>query len=162
MDSGTRGNSKLNILQLDETISDWNLLLTTNREASISSIVKNGSLLLIFIRGTWCPFCRLHLTRLREWVDKLSGKKATIIVVSSEPVDVVRDWLKKNSTPFIFASDEGSKLAEYFGVQVDGREFSQAATFLIDTNLSIRLAYAGKRTTKLFDEMEDSIKKVNN
>ncbi len=154
-----RENKKVEVLQIDETIKDWNLLLTNNREASISSIVKNGPLLLIFIRGTWCPFCRLHMKRLREWVDKLASKKATIIVVSSEPVGIIREWLEKNPFPYLFASDEGSNLADYFGVRIKPNDFSQAATFLIDSNLSVRLAYAGKRTKKNFDEMDEALDK---
>ncbi|OUR95815.1 hypothetical protein A9Q84_15045 [Halobacteriovorax marinus] len=157
IDSGTRGNSRLNILQLDETISDWDIKLSNNQEAKISSIVKNGPLLLIFIRGTWCPFCRMHMSRLNTWKRKLSGKNATIIVVSSESTDLIRQWLDKNPMPYLFASDSQSELADYFGVRFENNDFSQAATFLIDSNLSIRLAYKGKRTKGNFDAIEDTL-----
>lgn len=160
LDLGTKKNKTLEILQLDEKVKDWELLLTSNRKAPISSIVQNGPLLLIFIRGTWCPFCRIHMKKLREWVDKLSGKKATIIVVSSEPVDTIREWLNKNSFPYLFASDEKFLLSDYFGVRIAPQNFSQAATFLIDSNLSVRLAYAGKRTKKNFDAMDDALDEV--
>jgi peroxiredoxin len=157
IDLGTKKSGELKTLKLDDTIKDWNLLLTSNREVQISSLVKNGPLLLIFIRGTWCPFCRMHMTRLRAWVKKLQGKNATIIVVSSEPVDAIKSWLEKNPFPYLFASDENYELSDYFGVRVIPDDFSQAATFIIDSDLSVRMAYTGKRTQKNFDEMEDEL-----
>jgi peroxiredoxin len=104
IDLGTKNSKKLKSIKLDDKIKDWNLLLSSKREVNISSLVKNGPLLLIFIRGTWCPFCRMHMTKLRSWVKKLSGINATIVVVSSEPVDVIKNWLEDNPFPYLFAS----------------------------------------------------------
>ncbi|OIQ20938.1 MAG: hypothetical protein BM556_03060 [Bacteriovorax sp. MedPE-SWde] len=158
MDLGTK--KKVPSIQLSQTISDWNLQLTNKREVPISDIVKNGPLLIIFIRGTWCPFCRMHMNKLRNWVKKLSQTSATIIVVSSEPAEKIREWLRTNSFPYLFASDEKSELADHFGVRIRPNDFSQAATFLIDSNLSVRLAYTGKRSKKNYVAMEEALKSV--
>jgi peroxiredoxin len=147
------------VLKIDEVVQDWQLSLTTNVKTKISSIISNGPLLLIFIRGTWCPFCRMHLKKLREWVKKLENSNASIIVVSSEPLADIRSWLDKNPQPYIFASDENQELSKYFGVHIEPNNFSQAATFLIDSNLTIRLAYSGKRTKNNFNEMDRSLKR---
>jgi peroxiredoxin len=161
MDLGTVQNKKIRPVQLDEYLQDWDLLLSNNTTSKISTIVKNGPLLLIFIRGTWCPFCRLHMKRLREWVSKLKNKKATIIVVSTEPIDIIKEWLKSHSFPYLFASDERLILSDHFGVRLEPNQFSQAATFLIDTDLSVRLAYVGKRDSKNFEEMDNALDKMN-
>lgn len=159
VDLGTKGQVK-NVLQIDKTIQDWELNLSTNIKTNISTIIKNGPLLLIFIRGTWCPFCRMHLKKLREWIKKLKSSNATIIVVSTETMPIIRTWLDRNPQPYIFASDENQELSKYFGVHIDPNGFSQAATFLIDSNLSVRLAYSGKRTQKNFSEMETALDKI--
>lgn len=95
MDLGTKKNKSLRPVKLDETLQDWELQLSNNQKSKISTITKNGPLLLIFIRGTWCPFCRMHMKNLRDWVAKLQNKKATIIVVSSEPLEKSRIGYKK-------------------------------------------------------------------
>lgn len=156
VDKGTR--KKIDIIPIDSKLKDWTLTLSSMRKVHISDLTKNGPLLITFIRGTWCPFCRLHMQRLRDWVDKLEGKNSTIIVVSSESPQQIQDWLKKNPISYLFASDEKYELADHFGVRIQPNNFFQAATFLIDTNQTIRLAYSGKRTKKLFDEMESGIK----
>jgi hypothetical protein len=42
-------------------------------------------------------------------------------------------------------------------VRIIPDDFFQAATFIIDSDLTVRLAYTGKRTQKNFDEMEKVI-----
>lgn len=160
MDLGTKKNKSLRPVKLDETLQDWELQLSNNQKSKISTITKNGPLLLIFIRGTWCPFCRMHMKNLRDWVAKLQNKKATIIVVSSEPLDKIKDWLQENSFPYLFASDERMLLSDHFGVRIRPNDFSQAATFLIDSDLSVRLAYVGKRDRQNFKEMEAALERA--
>ena len=63
-------------------------------------------------------------------------------------------WLEQNPTPYLFASDPQYEMADYFGVRVKGKDFFQAATFLIDSDLTIRLAYTGKRSKKFFDAVD--------
>lgn len=157
LDKGTKKPDKLRALKVDSKIKDWQLLLTNKTKVEISSLIKNGPLLLIFIRGTWCPFCRMHMGNLRNWVNKLQGKNATIIVVSSEPVDAIKSWLDKNPFPYLFASDENFELSDYFGVRVIPDDFSQAATFVIDSDLSVRLAYTGKRGNKNFLQVQNAL-----
>lgn len=155
IDPGT--NKKINPIKADTVIQDWTLNILPKREAKISSITKNGPLLLTFIRGTWCPFCNIHLRNLRKWVDKLRNKQATIIVVSSETNEQISKWLESNPIPYLFASDPNYELADHFGVRVPGKTYFQAATFLIDVDQNIRLAYSGKRNSKAFDRIESEI-----
>ncbi len=55
---------KFDTLKLDQSIKDWELELSTTHIMTISGKLKQGPLLLVFIRGTWFPFCRLHLKNL--------------------------------------------------------------------------------------------------
>lgn len=151
MDPGVSKN--ITPLPADQVVKDWELSLVPKRQVKVSDIIKNGPLLLTFIRGTWCPFCSIHLKNLRSWVEKLENKKATIIVASSEQEHKIQEWLAKNPVPYIFASDNQFELAQYFGVHTPGKPYFQAATFVIDVNATILLAYSGKRTNKNFDEI---------
>lgn len=160
LDAGTK--QKLNTLCADQKIKDWHLNIIPKREVKISDILKNGPLILTFIRGTWCPFCNIHLKNLRSWVEKLKNKKATIIVVSSEYEQNILSWLEQNSVSFLFASDPRYELADYFGVRDPKKTYFQAATFLIDVDFSIRLAYTGKRTDKIFDNLDKQIRELSN
>jgi peroxiredoxin len=148
-------SKKIKVTEAGTLIQDKTILLSSKRKVLIKELVKNGPLLLTFIRGTWCPFCRLHMQRLRDWAVKLEGRNGSIIVLSSEPISAINAWLETNPVPYMFASDEGSELADYFGVRVKPNKFFQAATFIIDSDLKVRLAYTGKRTKSLFNSLDD-------
>lgn len=145
---------KIDTIPLDQTIKDFELELTTNQIIKISDIVKQGPLLLVFIRGTWCPFCNLHLKNLAIWAESLQNKHGNVIVVSSERLMTIKRWLAYNPVGFPFASDSNFELIDHFGVRIRSNQFSQAATFLIDSNLTVRLVYKGKRNMTNFEAMD--------
>lgn len=138
-------------------VSDFEILLSSQRHVKVSTFLTNGPLLLIFIRGTWCPFCRVHLQKLRQWVQHLKGKNATIVVVSTEPVEAIQEWLKENPISYLFASDPEYVLSDYFGVRIAPKDFAQAATFLIDSNFNLQLAYHGKRGSDNLSAIDSKI-----
>lgn len=146
--------ASLPLLPEGSTIQNVQLNLSNKRTIEIDQILKNGPVVLVFIRGTWCPFCRMHLGRLRNWVERLKHRKATIIVVSSESVEKINLWLAENPVTYLFASDEELLLSNYFGVHIDPNDYANAATFLIDSNRTIRVAYKGRRNQKNFTAIE--------
>lgn len=150
-------SKKIDTLQLDQTIKDWELDLSTNQIVKISEMLKQGPLLLVFIRGTWCPFCRLHLKNLAIWAETLKNKRGNVVVVSSEKLISIKRWLAYNPVGFPFAADPDYQLIDYFGVRIRPNQFSQAATFLIDSNLTVRLVYKGKRNAANFEAIESAM-----
>lgn len=150
-------SSEISLLPVGTIVEDFTLTLSSKRQLPLEQVLANGPLVLVFIRGTWCPFCRLHLSRLRTWVEKLKNKHATVVVVSTESVDNIQKWLKDNPVSYIFASDVNFELSNYFGVHINANDFANAATFVIDTNRKLKLAYKGKRTKANFSEVDNSL-----
>lgn len=117
---------------------------SNGRNVKVSELTKNAPLLLVFIKGTWCPFCRLHMQRLRLWAEKLKNK-ATIIVVSSESMEVIQNWQKSNSFSYLFCADDLGELASEFGVWIDYMGFAQVSTFLVENGGKIRASFVNRR-----------------
>lgn len=132
----------------DKINDSHEMVFSNGRVVKISELTKNAPLLLVFIKGTWCPFCRLHLQRLRLWSEKLKNK-ATVIVVSSESIDSIKNWQKSNSFSYIFCSDESGLLASEFGVWIDYMGFSQVSTFLVEDGGRIRASFVNRRDEAL-------------
>jgi len=147
---------KLKGLNTGDIVEDFDLLLSSKRSVSLSSMLQHGPVILVFIRGTWCPFCRMHMNNLYKWI-KTQAKKSTLVVVSSESTEVINEWLKENHISNLFASDPKLELAQYFGTHITTKSYSQAATFLIDQDYTIKLAYRGKRNQKHFDALDNNL-----
>ncbi|MFN8369791.1 MAG: peroxiredoxin family protein [Bacteriovoracaceae bacterium] len=138
-----------NFLKSGAKVPEVILKISNGTEMSLSSLLKHGQVLLVFIKGTWCPFCRLHMMRLRAWSTKLSNKNVSLIVVSTESADIIRGWLKKNPYTYLFASDDDQSLGKIFGVNLDDKNHTQAATFLIDIDSIVKASFTEKRTNGL-------------
>ena len=150
---------ELKTLKDGDSIDNKKITLSSRREVFIHDLIKSGPLILIFIRGTWCPFCRMHMQRLNKWLNsRPQNKRGTCIVVSSESIEDINKWLSENNFSYLFASDQEMKLADYFGVHIAPRDFSQAATFLIDQEAKVRMTYKGKRTNKNFKKLDENLR----
>ena len=151
-------SSKIELLPIGTIIGNLFFKLSSGRTIESDQVLKSGPIILVFIRGTWCPYCRMHLARFRNWVERNKNYKATLIVVSTEKPEKIQEWLKDNPITYLFASDSEFTLSDYFKVRINPNDFSNAATFLIDQDRKIRLAYKGKRTGADFEAIEENIK----
>ena len=134
-----------NIAKVGEIVDgDFQLILSGNRIINFDEVLKNGPLLLVFIKGTWCPFCQIHLKKMRDWSESIKSK-VTTIVVSSESIENITKWLKDNPSTYLFGSDMDGQAAKKFRVWLNDKNYSQAATFLVDVDKTIRFAFSGKR-----------------
>ncbi len=85
---------------------------------------------------------------MRNWNEKLKNQ-STLIVVSSESIEQINQWLKNNPVNYLFASDDSSELGKEFGVWVESMDFNQASTFLIEQGGIIRTAFVNRRDENL-------------
>lgn len=138
---------------------DFQVTLTSGQRIQLRELVGRGPVLLNFIKGTWCPFCQKHLSTLRDWQKAMTKTNSTILVLSNEAVEVLREWLLEHPQPFLFGSvTPAMPVFKSYGVEVVGDPFARPATFLIDRNPTgqavIRMAYDGTRGDQLRQQCE--------
>jgi peroxiredoxin len=146
------------ILSPGASAPEIQIQLSNGFQTKLSDLTKKGTVLVNFIKGTWCPFCQAHMSTLRKWQrDLFATKKVTLLVVSNEPVQVIRDWIKQNPVDFLFGSVQDPKVFEGYGVDVAKLEFPRPAVFLVENGMRIRMSYDGTRGGKLQTLVEKSI-----
>ncbi len=137
------------VLPIGSQIYNFSVPLSQGNNFILENVLQNGPVIINFIKGTWCPYCQLHLKNLREWQNRINQNNGnyavTTLIVTNESLQVVRKWLENNPMPYLFASDESGILAKMFGVNLSPQEFLKPATFLIDRDRIIRMSYSGKR-----------------
>ena len=90
-----------------------------------------GSLVVVFYRGTWCTYCNLYLRGLLEVRSQLSDANAALIAVSPEAAPASADGASAESPRFPVLIDQGSKVAEQFGLTF---EMDDAAKSLLKSS----------------------------
>ena len=88
------------------------------RGLSINSddLLKQGNLVVVFYRGSWCPFCNLYLKKLQQNLPQIRENKGTLVAISVENPDNSLVITKKNEVSFTVLSDPNLTVARKFGI----------------------------------------------
>ena len=86
--------------------------------------------LLLHIWATWCAPCIEEMPALEQLQDRYRDRGLTVVNLSDEPADVIRDWLSENGSTMLYG-------------RVDGFEFllGDASAEGVDRNLGVRPVY---------------------
>ena len=114
----------------------------------LSDFKDKRHVLLIFVRGDWCPGCHMMLRTYEKNNEKFRTKNVLVMAIGPDPVGVNRNMVEKLGLDFKVLSDEGQRTAMIYGVQL--KEYDNAfaekyeegiplpASFLIDKNGIVR------------------------
>lgn len=90
-------------------------LLDENGAAlDLQKLNQEETLLLVFYRGQWCPYCNRHLSALNEVIDELNGEGLRLIAISPEKPEVSLKLKEEKGLNFTFAWDENYQLSKAF------------------------------------------------
>lgn len=86
------------------------------KTVALSSLLKQGSVVLSFYRGAWCPFCNIELRALQKALPALRTLGAQVVAVSPEKPDFSMPLIERAALEFEVLSDLGNVLARQFGI----------------------------------------------
>jgi peroxiredoxin len=104
-------------------LSDFTLPDATGRDVSLSELVAEGPLVLVFYRGGWCPYCNLALHQYQsELVPRLASFGATLAAISPQKPDESLTTVEKHDLQFAVLSDAGAAIARQLGIAFEPAE----------------------------------------
>ncbi len=136
----------------------------TGQLVTLADILRRGPVILNFYRGGWCPYCNLELRAYQQALPQIKAAGAELLAISPQDPDASLSTAEKNELAFEVLSDEGSKIANNYGIAFKLPDALQRlytdlnhalpdangtpdwqlpipATFVIDQNQRIVLAY---------------------
>ena len=109
-------------LAVGDTLPDLALPDTTGRDVNSEELLAEGPLVLVFIRGTWCPYCSLALQALDEARPRIERLGASLVVVAPlQPGELARAAAERGLGLRIL-SDADAAYARICGVQYEMSE----------------------------------------
>ncbi len=134
---------------------------------SLKNELKNGSVVLVFYRGQWCPYCNRALKQLEDSLQQIKAKAATVLTVTPEKQENISKTIAKTNSTFSILHDEGLQIMKLYDVafKVDdktietykkyGIDFNEANGDINGANLPVPAVYIinkeGKIVYKFFD-----------
>ena len=132
-------------------------------EVSLSALLEQGPVVLMWYRGGWCPYCNLTLRAYQERLEDIRAHGATLVALTPELPDKSMSTAEKEGLGFEVLSDVGNEVAREYGVVFkltegvqanyeqafglstyngdESGELPLAATYVIDQDGTIRWAF---------------------
>jgi peroxiredoxin len=105
------------VVSSGDVLEDFTLADATGKAVSLSDLVADGPVVLVFYRGGWCPYCNLALhTYQSELGHQLDRYGATLAAISPQKPDEALTTAEKHALEFPVLSDHGARIARRLGV----------------------------------------------
>lgn len=91
----------------------------TGDQVSLAALLQQGSVVVTFYRGEWCPYCNLQLHSLQEALPEIAATGATLVAISPQAPDHSMTMVEKHALTFAVLSDLDQSVAEAFKVRFD-------------------------------------------
>ncbi len=132
-------------LTIGQSAPRWQLAGLDDKLVSLDQF-QGQPVLLIFLRGTWCPNCRKQMETVRsEWARV--APLARVVAIVSQPAPEISDYLSRNPMPFSLLSDPNREVIKQYGVyqrlSLDGFRIAYPSTMIIDRGGVVRYSYVG-------------------
>jgi len=105
-----------NALNVGASIPVFDLKDSTGKSVSSKDLLKEGNLVVVFYRGSWCPFCNLYLRNLQKRLTDITNAGGKLVAISVENPDASMAIAKKNEVQFTVLSDPNLDVARKFGI----------------------------------------------
>ena len=151
-------------LNIGAVMPSFTLKDADGKDVSSSELMKKGNLVVVFYRGSWCPFCNRYLQSLQASSQEIKDAGGEIVAISVETPEGSTSVAQKNELKFTVLSDPNLDTARKFGIvyqlpketdekyksrgldvaehnQMEKAELPLGATYIVDKSGKIVYAY---------------------
>lgn len=111
---------------------------------SLSDFHGDRHLLLIFVRGDWCPGCHMMLRTYQKEAERFKSKNIFVLSIGPDPIGVNREMVERLNLDFKVLSDEGQRTAMQYGVQIG--EYDNAFADKYDEGIPLPASFLVDKT----------------
>lgn len=98
------------------TIPNATVKTVDGKSVSVNELVSQKPTVLIFYRGSWCPYCNKHLAELQQTEQKLVDMGYQILAVSPDRPEMLKESVSKHDLQYTLLSDSPMNLTKAFGL----------------------------------------------
>ena len=106
----------VNILKIKtgDKAPDFTLSNAVGENINLYDRLKSNRVVLVFYRGTWCPYCNLALSHYQSILKEIKSRGAELIAISPQTPDESLSFKEKNNFDFEVLSDNGNLVAQLY------------------------------------------------
>ncbi len=146
---------------------DFTLPDAEGKSVTLSTLLREGPVVVSFYRGSWCPYCNLQLRAYQAVLPEIIHAGATLVAISPQTPEAAMEIVDKASLKFPVLSDVGNQVARAYRLVFvlpealrpytanlpqynasDSWELPMPGTFVVGQDGIIRLAFVHADYTK--------------
>jgi peroxiredoxin len=116
------------------------------KSVSFSSLIGERPILLLFVKGDWCPGCHIMLRTYQRRKEEFRKKNIMLLAVGPDPAGVNKKMVENLELDYLLLSDDRHEAAKKYGVAIHANNpmtkypegIPLPASFLVDTKGIIR------------------------
>ena len=101
-------------LNVGDSAPNFTLSNAVDKEFQLSEQLEKGKVVLVFYRGTWCPYCNLQLAHYQNALNEIKEQGAQLVSISPQTPDQSLTIAEKNALKFEVLSDIGNSVARQY------------------------------------------------
>jgi len=105
-----------NVIQPGRKAPTFRLVNAMGFMVSLEDLLRHGSVVISFYRGSWCPYCNEEIKALHENLPKIHEQGANLVAISPELPDNSLSLIEKMNLKFEVLSDRHNMVARQYGV----------------------------------------------
>jgi len=131
-----------NEIKIGQKAPDFKLPNPEGELIALNNLLEQGSVVVTFYRGDWCPYCNLQLRALQVRLSEIHELGATLVAISPQVPDGSLTKSEINEMDFIVLTDQNAKVASEYGVAWEVPEFL-LDHMRVDRNLDLEVINNG-------------------
>jgi peroxiredoxin len=132
---------EVNPIEVGSTVPKATLADIKGNAVSLDDLLGSKKSILIFYRGSWCPYCTKHLAAIGQYEQTIMEKGYQIIAISPDLPETAQDHTDENEFNYSIYSDPDLSTIKAFGIAFEAeskrtdskRILPVPALFIIDT-----------------------------
>lgn len=155
----------------EQPAPDFSLQDEEGNTVSLSDYKSKRHLLLLFVRGDWCPTCHIMLRTYEKNREKFQEKNVLLMAIGPDPIGVNKQMVVKLGLEYKILADEKQEIAQKYGIQMQEPHSAAKyetgvplpASFLIDKNGIVKFTSRADRMGDFMnpDKIFESIATLN-
>lgn len=119
------------------TVPDVDLLDAHGAPTSLYRATGNGTSVVVFYRGAWCPYCNIALNSYQaRLLPKLTDRGVGLVAISPQKPDGSLSMQEKNRLAFAVLSDPGNTLARRLGILTQPSEGARVSQIQLGLDIT--------------------------
>jgi len=110
------GQDSISTLQVGDIAPDFHGIDQSEDTVNLRESLKNGPVVLIFFRGSWCYYCNRHISKFQDSLEYVLDKGASVIAVSPQIPEYNHKTIRKTGATFSIIHDKGYQIMDSYSV----------------------------------------------